>query len=115
MKRQIYGLEEAGIIPREIKRAQPKSEASQGFSVAAQRKLQQPGTQQTMDTADANSGEASLGNLDIGWLNSRSGQVGREMEAELWSRARKFLEELEAEKNGQSNDKDHEEDQIMTD
>jgi hypothetical protein len=36
-----------------------------------------------------------LGNLDIGWLNSRSGRVERDMEAELWEKARTFLEGLE--------------------
>lgn len=38
--------------------------------------------------------EGKLGNLDIGWLNSRSGIVDRNMEAELWVKARKFLEDL---------------------
>jgi hypothetical protein len=34
----------------------------------------------------------SYGKLDIGWLNSRSGRVGRDNETELWAKARKFLE-----------------------
>lgn len=37
--------------------------------------------------------------LDVGWLNSRSGKVGRDMEAELWAKARGFLEALEAKKS----------------
>lgn len=36
--------------------------------------------------------EGGTGKLDIGWLNSRSGKVGRDNEAELWAKARKFLE-----------------------
>ena len=40
--------------------------------------------------------------LDVGWLNSRSGKVGRDMEAELWAKARAFLEGLEA-KNSNGN------------
>jgi hypothetical protein len=36
--------------------------------------------------------EGGMGKLDIGWLNSRSGRVERDMEAELWERARVFLE-----------------------
>jgi len=52
--------------------------------------------------------ELGLANLDVGWLNSRSGHVGREMEAELWARAKLFFEELleedEKEKSGAGND-----------
>ena len=36
--------------------------------------------------------EGGTGKLDIGWLNSRSGKVGRDNEAELWGKAREFLE-----------------------
>ncbi len=49
----------------------------------------------------------SMGKLDIGWLNSRSGRVGRDMEAELWEKARVFLEGLEESKrieNGPTGD-----------
>jgi hypothetical protein len=38
--------------------------------------------------------EGGTGKLDIGWLNSRSGKVGRDNEAELWARARTFLEDV---------------------
>ena len=30
--------------------------------------------------------------MDIGWLNTRSQKVGRDMEAEIWEKARLFLE-----------------------
>ena len=40
-------------------------------------------------------GDGGMGKLDIGWLNSRSQSVDRDMEAELWARAKKFLEGLE--------------------
>lgn len=39
--------------------------------------------------------EGGTGKLDIGWLNSRSGKVGRDNEAELWRKARSFLENVE--------------------
>ncbi|KAI9755569.1 MAG: hypothetical protein M4579_004217 [Chaenotheca gracillima] len=39
--------------------------------------------------------EMGMGALDIGWLNSRNDSVGKEMEAELWAKAREFLEKLE--------------------
>ena len=38
--------------------------------------------------------EGGTGKLDIGWLNSRSGKVGRDNEAELWRKARGFLEDV---------------------
>lgn len=39
-----------------------------------------------------------LGNLDIGWLNSRNDNVDKEMEAELWKKASTFLAGLEENK-----------------
>ena len=53
--------------------------------------------------------EGKLGNLDIGWLNSRSGIVDRNMEAELWQRAREFLEGV---KNGNRKDQGEGEDEV---
>jgi hypothetical protein len=37
-------------------------------------------------------GVGSVGGMDVGWLNSRSSKVERDMERELWDKARKFLE-----------------------
>lgn len=54
-----------------------------------------------------------MGKMDIGFLNTRSGRVGRDMEAELWEKARSFLEDLEGGKPGgdvQGTDKDGDED-----
>ena len=36
-----------------------------------------------------------LGNLDIGWLNSRNDNVGKEKEAELWEEAYRIVQRLE--------------------
>ena len=83
LRRNIYGLEEANIIPAEKKtREQVKGGKTDGGAKAIGGDV------------------ASLGKLDIGWLNSRSGRVGRDMEAELWEKAKVFLEGLEAEKTG---------------
>ncbi len=76
LKRQIYGLHEAGII------AMAKDSTS---------RLDRQNPDTSRITGDN-------GTLDVGWLNSRSGKVGRDMEAELWANARTFLEELEAKK-----------------
>lgn len=40
--------------------------------------------------------------IDVGWLNTRSNKVGRDMEAELWEKARIFLDGLEAKNSGGS-------------
>ena len=83
LRRNIYGLEEANIIPAEKKtREQVKGGKTDGGAKAIGGDV------------------ASLGKLDIGWLNSRSGRVGRDMEAELWEKAKVFLEGLETEKTG---------------
>ena len=59
--------------------------------------------------------EGGMGKLDIGWLNSRSGRVGRDMEAELWERARKFLEEVDGGKaNGEEEKQDMGKDEEMS-
>jgi hypothetical protein len=54
-----------------------------------------------------------MGKLDIGWLNSRSGRVGRDMEAELWERAKGFLEGLEKGENNGTDEKDQDGDLDM--
>lgn len=56
--------------------------------------------------------EGGMGKLDIGWLNSRSGQVGRDMEAELWDKAKVFLEGVEGDGFGKGK-VDDEGDQVM--
>ncbi|PBP16263.1 hypothetical protein BUE80_DR013059 [Diplocarpon rosae] len=80
LRRNIWGLEEANIInPEKARRKVPQT----GNGMPGRAALEADAA-----TADVN----SLGKLDIGWLNSRSGRVGRDMEAELWERARMFLE-----------------------
>jgi Mediator complex protein len=78
MKRQIWALEEAGII---------KLAAAERVTVDAEAKLL------AKSSLEPN-GVGSIGNLDVGWLNSRSSKVERDMEAELWGRARKLLERV---------------------
>ncbi|KAF4619017.1 hypothetical protein G7Y89_g14830 [Cudoniella acicularis] len=85
LKRQILGLEEADII--KAASAKPKLKDAKDLFIKSGPK--------TAEAADATVTEISLGKLDVGWLNSRSGRVGRDMEAELWGKARAFLEGLE--------------------
>ncbi|KAF8852769.1 hypothetical protein BDZ45DRAFT_716830 [Acephala macrosclerotiorum] len=91
MRRQIYGLEEANIIPAErAKKVKEKEDTSTIGRMSSPKD----------DTTEAPSGDTGLGKLDIGWLNSRSGRVGRDFEAELWEKARGFLEGMEGTSNG---------------
>ncbi|CAK7207764.1 hypothetical protein SEUCBS139899_010577 [Sporothrix eucalyptigena] len=68
LKRQIWGLEEAGIISL-------KESKASGVSLEP-------------------NGVGDIGNLDVGWLNSRSNKVDRDMEAELWSSMKATMESL---------------------
>lgn len=63
-------------------------------------------------SSDAVGGDG-MGKLDIGWLNSRSGRVGRDMEAELWRKSREFLEKQQGGATGQTEEEEHEEDTSM--
>ncbi|KAK6208690.1 mediator complex protein [Colletotrichum tabaci] len=90
MKRQIMGLEEAGII---------KLRGEGGGSGGPGEKS--VGGRQVVMNEDAKivarpslepNGVGTIGNLDVGWLNSRNNKVERDMEAELWAKMREFLE-----------------------
>lgn len=82
LKRQINGLDEAGIIRKDVGLDLNKADGN----------------------ADAGKGSSDRSsNLDVGWLNSRSGKVGRDMEAELWAKARQFLEGMEKDEDCNEN------------
>ncbi|KAG5975438.1 hypothetical protein E4U55_007676 [Claviceps digitariae] len=72
MKRQIMALEEAGIVNL-------ANETRQGPSGGTKASLKPNGL-------------GTVGGLDVGWLNSRSTRVEREMEGELWQEAKEFLQ-----------------------
>lgn len=75
MKRQIMALEEAGIV-----------------------NLSNPQRQDPNAPAKASlkpNGVGAIGNLDVGWLNSRGTRVERDMEAELWEKVKGLFETVE--------------------
>lgn len=74
MKRQIMALEEAGIVNL----------------AGAQRRDPSSGSKSSLKP----SGSGAVGKLDVGWLNSRSTRVEREMEAELWQEAKQLLQKV---------------------
>jgi hypothetical protein len=73
MKRQILALEEAGIV--NLSSSGPR----QGRNTSTKPSLKPNGV-------------GAIGNLDVGWLNSRGTKVERDMELELWKRSRELLE-----------------------
>ncbi|CAD6442675.1 d44b1866-8019-4497-b108-059e40ed5e2f [Sclerotinia trifoliorum] len=91
LRRQILGLEEADIIPAEKVKSKNKGKPA---AEPVERRPAVPGNM-AGNKADDTITEGGLGNLDIGFLNSRSGRVGRDMEAELWAKSRRFLEDLD--------------------
>ncbi|ESZ96892.1 hypothetical protein SBOR_2686 [Sclerotinia borealis F-4128] len=92
LRRQILGLEEADIIPAEKIKSKNKGKGAAEATEA--RRPAVPGNMTGIKVDDV-AQEGGMGNLDIGFLNSRSGRVGRDMEAELWAKSRKFLEDLD--------------------
>ncbi|TDZ54631.1 hypothetical protein CTRI78_v006196 [Colletotrichum trifolii] len=97
MKRQIMGLEEAGII----KLRNDGAKDSGGRQVV----MNEDAKIVARPSLEPN-GVGTIGNLDVGWLNSQNNKVERDMEAELWAKMRDFLERYHAEEQA-TGDKMH--------
>lgn len=93
LRRQIYALEEADILLAEVvTKDSPTSLAVPSTAQAS------PPNASSLGAGGGNKGViigGGLGNLDVGWLNSRNDKVGMEMNAELWGEAEVFVSELE--------------------
>ena len=93
LRRQIYALEEAEILPAEA--VTKETPTSLAVPSAAQSNAQ---SASLLRTGGGNKGGITgggLGYLDVGWLNSRNDNVGKEMTAELWEEAERFVSKLE--------------------
>ena len=90
LRRQAYALEEAGIISAEAPGLSSSSQQRQNASVVGSGRPQ-PGAVASQEPERITNG--GLGNLDVGWLNSRGNKVGVEKENELIAEASKLLEE----------------------
>lgn len=95
LRRQINALEEAGILPAEAFTKEPPT--SLAVPLAAQANSSNASLSRTGGNKGVITG-GGLGNLDVGWLNSRNDNVGKEMKAELWEEAEKFVSKLEKRK-----------------
>lgn len=94
LRRQIYALEEAEIIPAEAPPKEQPNSLSVPSAFATFGNGPAPPTAQQMATSKTVNSTGGLGSLDVGWLNSRNDDVGKEMEAELWAEAQQFIETL---------------------
>ncbi|KAI5924415.1 mediator complex, subunit Med11 [Camillea tinctor] len=83
MKRQIWGLEEAGIISLSKKDTQSLREEN-GEVQAVNARVGPIGPD----------GNGKIGGMDVGWLNSRSNKVERDMEADMWYEAESIMQRL---------------------
>lgn len=79
MKRQILGLEEAGIIG--LRKEDGAGTDSQGTAASQPPRLEPDG-------------EGKIGGFDVGWLNSRNNQVEKELEAEVWGKIEMRLQDI---------------------
>lgn len=94
LRRQIYALEEADIISAEAptKESQTSSVLPAAFAALGGGPSSTLSSQ--LSSEKGTTSASGMGNLDVGWLNSRNDAVGKEMEAELWAKARDFVETL---------------------
>lgn len=90
LKRQIWGLEEAGVIT--LKSAAREGAGGANGSAAGGGSSAAGAT--AVKTNLEPDGVGKVGGLDVGWLNARSSKVERDMEAELWTGMRKHLESV---------------------
>ena len=96
LRRQIYALEEADILPAEaISKEPPKSQVIP--SAAQVNPLNASASKIGGGTKGVIAG-GGLGNFDVGWLNSRNDNVGKEMNAQLWGEAEGFVSNLKERK-----------------
>lgn len=95
-KRQIYALEEAGIIAPEAQTPLSNVQQWPGQIPLGSRQGMGRSSPAVLSAQSASQIDritnGGLGNLDVGWLNSRGNKVGAEKEAELVEDAKILLE-----------------------
>ncbi|QKX53275.1 uncharacterized protein TRUGW13939_00353 [Talaromyces rugulosus] len=99
LRRQVYALEEAGILDAEAVSANTGSFRGDAAGGAG------AGPNAAGAAAAAAGGGAGAGQfspLEISWLNSRKDTVGKDKEAESWAAARELVKRLQTE-SGQAN------------
>lgn len=98
LRRQIYALEESEILPAEAITREPPT--SLAVASAAHPNSPNASLSRTGGGSKGPITGGGLGNLDVGWLNSRNDNVGKEKKAELWREAERFMSKLEGRNPG---------------
>lgn len=95
LRRQVNALDAAGITPPEpiLRESQTNPNASSA-PLTVPKPLNAP-TARHGTSSKGSLTAGGLGDLDVGWLNGRNDHIAKDMEAELWDTARKFLTELQ--------------------
>ena len=103
LKRQIWALEEAGIIT--LRPSDPaggeEETAPGGVSMTASMDSGRPDFLKKVVARLEPDGVGRYGQLDVGQLNMASSTVERDMEGELWGRTREQLAAAGARKEGE--------------
>lgn len=86
LRRHITALEDAGILPSEAVIQETRSAPTHAQTASPPSK--QPATKPKSTITNG-----GLGNIDIGWLNSRNDNVEKIMEAELWEQAQLLVQQ----------------------
>ena len=79
LRRQVYALEEAGILEAESATATNVSFKNDTVTTTG------------AGTSGTGTAAGTFNPLEISWLNSRKDTVGKDKEAESWAAAREFL------------------------
>ena len=109
LRRQVYALEEAKIIQAETASKDSHTNHSQSQTLAVPGGgITGPNSQTSKERSAPTNG--GMGHLDVGWLNSRNDKVGKEMEAELWEKAKDLVEVLVSEEEGRGGGEDNTDD-----
>lgn len=97
LRRHITALEDAGILPSEavIQETQPAPTQAQAASHPSKQPSAKPKSTIT---------NGGLGNIDIGWLNSRNDNVEKIMEAEVWEQAQLLVQKTLRSRTTSGND-----------
>ena len=104
LRRQIYALEEAEILPAEAVTREPPTIL--GVHSTSQANSPRSSLSKSVGGNKAAFTGGGLGHLDVGWLNGRNDNVGKEMKSELWGEAENFVHKLEKRKASNNQEAD---------
>ena len=84
LRRQIYALEEAQVLPADVPAEDQSTKGHDTRDVSMSGGITSAPTSKQRSEGKGRICGGGLGNLDVGWLNSRNDRVGKGMEAEIW-------------------------------